>query len=198
MSESFYDFIRRLWLSALPMQLGRAILVAALFEALVFLANSRIRNALAPALERDAHADGAQRVHRRRVVLGLPMLLMRALLYVIALLIMLRIFRFEAELDVYPTLLVVLVLVSVGARNVLRDVVSGYFIHHDYLYAVGDEITVGDNSGMVSEISLRATKLRTRDGQETVIPNAEVRALVNRTGPQRRASAEDKPPAAPE
>ena len=184
----FFEFFRRVWLSALPMQLGRAILVAGLFEALVFIASGRLRRALGPALARDVGADNAQRMQRHRIVLGLPTTLLRALLYVVALLIILRIFRFKAENDLYPVLLGVLVLVAIAARGALRDIASGYYIHYDYLYAVGDEITVGGNSGMVSEIGLRLTKLRTRDGQEIVIPNSEVRALVNRTGPGRRAS----------
>lgn len=175
---------RRMWGSPLPLQLMRAILVAALLEALLYLVSARLRRALAPALARDARADNAQRLERHRIVLGIPLLLARVIAWALALAIILRIFTFRVEADVYPLAVGVLVLWVVGARNVLRDAVAGYFIHYDYLYRVGDEITVGENSGMVSEVGLRHTKLRTRDGQEVVIGNAEVRTLINRTGPK--------------
>ena len=193
MNEAFFLYFRRVWGSSLPIQLTRAILVAALFELLVYIINTRIRKALTPALGRDAQADSAQRIERRRIVLGIPMLLTRAILYCIAILIILRIFHYRNELDVYPVALGVLVLVAVGGRQVLRDAISGYFIHYDYLFAVGDEITVGDQSGMVSEIGLRHTTLRTRDGQEIVIRNSEIRSLLNRTGLQRRAEQQAPP-----
>lgn len=180
MGETFYLFFRRLWASALPMQLTRAILVAALFELLVFLIQGRIRKALAPVLARDADADSAMRAHRRRIVLGIPLTLVRAVLYCLAILIILRIFNYRSDLDLYPVALAVLVLVVVAARRTLQDAVCGYFIHYDYLYAVGDEITVGEHSGMVSEIGLRHTRLRTRDGLELVLRNSEVRSVVNR------------------
>jgi len=186
MSEAFFAYFRRIWLSALPGQLMRGILVAALFEVLVYLINARVRKALAPALARDNSADSAARAARRRIVLGIPMLLIRSVLYTAAILMILRIFRFRNEADLYPVALAVLVIGGIGARQALRDAVAGYFIHFDYLFAVGDEITVGDHTGMVSEIGLRHTKLRTRDNQQITIPNGQVRDMINRTGPRRR------------
>jgi small-conductance mechanosensitive channel len=188
---SFVAFFQHLWGSALPVQLMRAILVAALFEGLVWAVHRWLRKALTPALARDAQADQIQRLERRRIVLGLPLTLTRSVLYLLAVLIILRIFRFNANLDLYPLALGVLLLVLVAARDALRDAVAGYFISLDYLYAVGDEITVGDVGGMVSEISLRTTKLRTRDGQEVVLRNSLVRQLINHTGPRRRSG--DRP-----
>ncbi len=191
MTMSFFRYFQRLWLSQLPVQLMRGILTAALFELLVYLINVRIRKALKPVLARDSQAEPAQRLARQRIVLGVPLMLVRTILYAIAIAIILRIFRFKSELDVYPIALGVLVVVAVGARNVLRDMVSGYFIHYDYLFAVGDEITVGERNGMVSEIGLRCTRLRTRDGQEILVRNSEIHTMVNRTGPQRRGQQGD-------
>jgi small-conductance mechanosensitive channel len=189
--ESFVAYFQRLWGSALPVQLIRAILVAALFEGLVWLVHRRLRKALIPALARDGQADQAQRLERRRIVLGVPLAVTRSVLYLLALLIILRIFRFNAGQDLYPLAAGVLLLVLVAARDALGDVVAGYLISLDYLYAVGDEITVGDAGGMVSEIGLRTTKLRTRDGQEVVLRNSMVRQLINHTGLRRRGG--DRP-----
>jgi small-conductance mechanosensitive channel len=185
--QGFVAFVRRIWGSALPTQLMRAILVAALFELLVFAVSGWLRKLLGRALARDAHADPALRLERRRIVLGVPLLLVRAVLYCLALLIILRIFRFRAEQDLYPVALALLVLVAVGARQVLRDAFAGYVIHYDYLYAIGDEITIGERSGVVSHLTLRQTCLLGRDGTEVWIPNSEVRTVLNQSDRKRRS-----------
>jgi small-conductance mechanosensitive channel len=196
MGTSFMGYVWRLWGSPLPMQLMRAILVAALFEALLYLVQVRLRRLLAPVMGRDAEADAVLRLERWRVVVGVPMLLTRVLFYTVALAIVLRIFRFRPDQDLYPLLLGGLALALVAGRDTLRDMVAGYFIRYDHLFGVGDEIAVGEHSGMVSEVSLRATRLRTRDGQEIIIRNGLVRTLVHRTGPGRRANAAPPSPGA--
>jgi small conductance mechanosensitive channel len=178
---SVVTFFRKVWGSGLPVELMRGILVAALFEALLYLVNARIRRALGPALARDAGADNAQRIERRRIVLGVPLLLARVTLYAVALLIVLRIFQFRANAELYPVAFALLVLAAVGGREALRDAVAGYLVHYDYLFKVGDEVTVGPHSGMVSEVGLRRTRLRTRDGQEIAIGNAELRSVMTRS-----------------
>ncbi|MBP8950865.1 MAG: mechanosensitive ion channel [Armatimonadetes bacterium] len=181
MSETFFRYVSRLWLSQFPVQLMRSILVAVLFEVAVYLVNSRIRKALTRALSRDAEADPMRRLERRRVILGIPTLIARTVLYTLALLIILRIFRYNASLDLYPIALGILALVLVAARNPLRDAVAGYFIFYDYLYDQGDEITVGEITGTVTELALRHTRIQTRDGHVVVLPNSMVRPLVMRS-----------------
>ena len=78
MGETFFGFFRRIWLSALPLQLVRAICVAAIFELLVYLINGWVRRRLQPALLRDVEDAPAARVKRRRLLLGVPALLVRA------------------------------------------------------------------------------------------------------------------------
>ena len=189
----FLSFFRELWMPALPMQLVRIFLTAALFEILVWVISVQMRKAFRPILARDSAADNTQRLLRHRVVLGIPLKLLRMVLYIIALAIILRILRFKADADIYPIFTGLIALFIAGGWQVLRDVVAGYFIHYDYLYAVGDEITVGEYSGMVSEISLRCTRLRTRDAQEIILSSSEVRTLINRTGLQRRAAGINTP-----
>lgn len=178
MAESFYLYVRRLWLSALPAQLVRSVLIAALFELAVYVISGRVRKALAPALARDHAADPAHRLERRRIVLGVPLMLVRAVLNVTALLLILRVFRFNSSLDLYPVALGLLVIGVVACRSVLRDAVAGYFIHYDYLFGPGDEITVGEASGVVTELTMRHTRLRDRSGREVTIRNSLVRDKV--------------------
>jgi small conductance mechanosensitive channel len=93
-----------------------------------------------------------------------------------------------------------------GAQRVVADLLAGFFIISERQYGVGDNIQVGPPgtapanavSGTVEEITLRVTRLRTMAGEVVVIPNGEIRQLVNRSKDWSRvlvdvpvASAED-------
>lgn len=194
MGSGFLGYFWRLWASPLPVQLMRAILIAALFEVLLYFIQARLRKSLARVMGRDAQADPIQRLERWRVVVGIPMLLSRVIVYTLALAIILRVFRFRPDLDVYPIALALLGLVLIAGRDALRDMVAGYFIQYDHLFGVGDEITVGEHGGMVSEMSLRVTRLRTRDGQELILRNGQLRSLLNRPGATRKLTPPATPP----
>lgn len=193
MSNGFLGYFWRLWASPLPTQLMRAILIAALFEVLLYFIQMRLRKSLARAMARDAQTDPTHRLERWRVVVGLPMLLTRVIVYAVALAIILRTFRFRPDLDVYPIALALLGLVLVAGRDLLRDMVAGYFIQYDGLFCIGDEIAAGEHSGVVTQMSLRVTRLRTRDGQELVLRNSLLRSLSNRSAATRKLA----PPTTP-
>jgi small-conductance mechanosensitive channel len=172
-------FIQRLWASHFPTQLVYAICTAAVGELLLLLAKWQIRRALHPILARAAGEDAAGRVRRRRIVLGLPITLARTLIYAVALLMIARYFGFRPNFELYPVAAVVAVLAAIAFRSVLRDAVRGYYLMYDHLYSVGDEVRVGDATGVVQELSLRSTTLLTRDGKEVVVPNGDIRTVVN-------------------
>ena len=179
MSESFFGFFRRIWLSALPTQLVRAICIAAVFELLVYLVNRWVRRRLHPALLRDVEDVPSARVRRRRTLLAVPTLLVRAVLYIVALLMILRIFGVRTSAEILPVVIAVLVLGLVAGRNALRDLVAGYLILYDHVYSEGDEVTLGQVKGRVAEITLRRTRLRTADGQQVIVPHSQVGSVIN-------------------
>ena len=179
--ESFFAFFRRIWMSGLTNQLVRAILIAAVFELLVWLINRWIQRTLGPVLVRDVGADPSARVRRRRLLLGVPTLLVRAVLYLIALLMILRVFGLDTDAELLPVGIALVALALVAGHAALRDVLSGYLILYDHLYAEGDEIVLGDTEGIVDQIALRATRLRTADGELISIPHRQVGVVVNRS-----------------
>jgi len=187
--QGLIQFIQRQWLSPLPVQLVRAILVAALFELLVYLTNRRIRAALEPALRRDTGREPSERIRRRRIVEALPLLVNRGLLYVVAFLMIFRIFGLKTGAEVLPILLAVVLVALVIFKDHLRDAARGYYIHYDYLYAPGERVTIGKLTGVVTEVSLRNTQVRTSDGQEMVIPNSQVRSVINHSRQAARGEA---------
>ena len=64
--------------------------------------------------------------------------------------------------------------VGFGAQNLVRDVVSGFFIILEGQYGVGDLVEINGMFGAVEEVGLRVTKLRDPSGQLRFIPNGAI------------------------
>lgn len=63
--------------------------------------------------------------------------------------------------------------VGMGMQNIIGNVISGFTIIFGGKLRKGDWIEVGGTMGVVTDIYLRATKVRTRDDIEYLIPNSE-------------------------
>ena len=66
-----------------------------------------------------------------------------------------------------------------GAQSLVKDFLSGFFILAEDQYAVGDIITIADQTGTVEEIDLRTTRIRAVDGTVWFVPNGEIRKVGN-------------------
>jgi len=179
--EAMGDYIQGIWQSTLPTRLAHAILVAAVFEGLILLTKRRLRNAFKRVLAQDLHRDATMRVLRRRVVLGLPLLISETVLITVAVLIMLRYLGFQVAAEVLPIGLVLVVAAVVIFRNTLAEMAVGYFILYDDLFSVGDRITVGDVTGEVVQMGLRRTRLLSNDRREISLANSLLRQVTNHT-----------------
>ncbi|MGI5859525.1 MAG: mechanosensitive ion channel family protein [Tepidanaerobacteraceae bacterium] len=69
--------------------------------------------------------------------------------------------------------------VGFGAQNLVKDIISGFFIIFEDQYNVGDYVETGGVAGTVDEIGLRTTKLRDFGGQLHIIPNGEITRVTN-------------------
>lgn len=76
---------------------------------------------------------------------------------------------------------VVGIAIGLGAQSLIKDVLGGFFILFEDQYGVGDVIAVGDQSGLVEQLSLRRTGLRALDGSFIVVPNGDIRTVTNLT-----------------
>jgi small-conductance mechanosensitive channel len=74
--------------------------------------------------------------------------------------------------------------VGFALKDVIENWVSGILIISGKTYAIGDVIRVGDLTGIVSDIALRTTKLKTYDRNEIIIPNSVLmrEKIINLTG----------------
>jgi potassium efflux system protein len=63
--------------------------------------------------------------------------------------------------------------IGFGLQEIVANFISGLIILFERPIRVGDVVTVGDTEGAVSRIQIRATTIRTWDGQELLVPNKE-------------------------
>jgi len=76
--------------------------------------------------------------------------------------------------------------VGFGAQNLVRDVISGFFILFEDQFAVGDYVVIGDKDGIVEEMGLRTTRIKAFGGETHVIPNGKIELVTNYSrGPMR-------------
>ena len=71
--------------------------------------------------------------------------------------------------------------IGLGLQNMAANVISGFTIIFGGKIRKGDWIEVGETLGVVTDIYLRATKVRTRDNIEYLIPNSDLisKTIVN-------------------
>ncbi len=69
--------------------------------------------------------------------------------------------------------------VGFGAQNLVRDVITGFFIIFEDQFAVGDYIATGNFTGTVQEIGLRITKIKSVTGEVHIIPNGSITQVTN-------------------
>lgn len=88
----------------------------------------------------------------------------------------------EFGINVTPVVIlaaIVALAIGFGAKDVVRDVISGIFIVHEDQYGVGDTIQVADTIGRVEHLTLRRTVVRDGRGALVTIANGEVRTPGN-------------------
>ncbi len=78
--------------------------------------------------------------------------------------------------------------VGFGAQNLVRDVVSGFFILLEDQYGVGDIVEINQvASGKVETLTLRVTGIRALDGTMHFVANGEITHIANRSKDWARA-----------
>lgn len=73
--------------------------------------------------------------------------------------------------------------VGLAARQTLGAVIAGFVLLLARPFEIGDWVVVDEIDGVVSDVTLFNTRLRTWDGEQVIVPNDEVTAtnIVNRT-----------------
>ena len=66
-----------------------------------------------------------------------------------------------------------------GAQSLVKDFLSGIFLFFEDQYGVGDEVVVGETTGVVEALSLRVTRIRGEDDTIWYLRNGEILKVGN-------------------
>jgi small conductance mechanosensitive channel len=125
------------------------------------------------------HASGDLEWQRRAATLsGILTSLVTATVGFVAILMLLR----ELTIDIVPILTgagIAGLAIGFGAQNLVRDVISGFFLIMEDQVRIGDLARINGVAGMVEQINLRTIVLRDGEGAVQVFPNGTITALAN-------------------
>jgi len=191
-SEALADFAA--WAVDTPLRI-LLILIGALIvsrlvrkairTALTRAVNSSVHTRVAKATRRDADTRElqiqAQRGRQRTdAVASVLQSAASLVIYIIALFTILA----EIGISLAPLLAgagVAGIALGFGAQTLVRDFLAGIFILVEDQYAAGDIVDLGDAVGVVENVSLRTTRLRSVDGTVWHVPNGEVVRVGNKS-----------------
>jgi small conductance mechanosensitive channel len=71
--------------------------------------------------------------------------------------------------------------ISFGSQSLVKDLVNGFLILAEDQFAIGDVIDTGSAAGLVENLNLRVTQLRSSDGELVTIPNSNITQVKNLT-----------------
>ncbi|MCA0984881.1 mechanosensitive ion channel family protein [Halobacillus yeomjeoni] len=69
--------------------------------------------------------------------------------------------------------------IGFGAQNLVRDIISGFFIIFEDQFSVGDYIKTSGVEGFVEEVGLRTCKVKSWTGEVHILPNGNVTQVTN-------------------
>ncbi|CAI48683.1 mechanosensitive channel protein MscS [Natronomonas pharaonis DSM 2160] len=75
------------------------------------------------------------------------------------------------------------IVVGMAARQTLGSMIAGFVLMFSRPFEIGDWVVIGDEEGIVTDITIINTRLRSFDGEEIVMPNDAVSdgTVINRT-----------------
>lgn len=168
----------------------RVVFIALVFEFLAWFLGRRIEKMTSPFANLDAGRDPKWRAMRRAALQKTPRIVLRSLLYTIALILVLDAFG----LQILPLSLAVAsvsLLFGAAMLPLFRDYAQGYILLSEDTLAPGDTVQIGAHIGQVEKWTLRATWLRDQNDYLHVLSNREVRDVII----QSRAAATEAQPA---
>lgn len=136
-------------------------------------------------------AEAVARIKRQDTAITL---IRNALLYVIFVVVALFIVSIfiENPLPAAAGATVLAAVLGFGAQSFLRDVIAGFSIVFEGQYSVGDFIQVKpqDVSGIVEDLGLRTTKIRSLSGEVSYVPNGMIQGVTNYISGRQRFNVE--------
>ncbi len=157
-----------------------AIIVISILSIIIYrLIIIAIRHAV-ELVSKDRFLSAEQAKLRAKTLGSVLEALARFVIFFIATLMILDVFR----IPIGPLLAsagIAGIAIGFGAQSLVKDFISGFFILFENQYSVGDVIQIGTSKGTVEDLDLRTTKLRDAQGQLHIIPNSEIKVVINQS-----------------
>jgi small-conductance mechanosensitive channel len=136
-------------------------------------------------------AEAVARIKRQDTAITLARNALRYVIFIIVALFILSIFV-RNPLPATAGTAILAAILGFGAQSFLRDVIAGFSIIFEGQYSVGDFIEVQPQgvSGIVEELGLRMTKIRSLSGEVSYIPNGMMQGVTNYVSGQQRFNVE--------
>jgi moderate conductance mechanosensitive channel len=150
---------------------------------ILLLAFKLLLNRLQRSLISRASEQGEMATEAAKRIETLMRLLRQAVVIIVWVMMGLVILR-ELGVEIAPILAsagVVGLAVGFGAQNLVRDIISGFFIILENQVRVGDVAVVNGTGGLVERINFRTIVMRDETGTVHVFPNGSITTLANKT-----------------
>lgn len=121
---------------------------------------------------------GKAEAERARTVSRVVISIIRAVIWIVALLTVLP----EFGVDTAPLLASLGVMglaLGLGARSLIQDYLSGFFILLEDQYRVGEEVNISGAEGAVVDFNLRRTVVKSKDNVLHYVPNSQIKTASN-------------------
>ncbi|MCA9363798.1 mechanosensitive ion channel family protein [Candidatus Kaiserbacteria bacterium] len=125
-------------------------------------------------LEKDEDGDGVPDPNTANAS-HLVALLARIVLWVLGLLFVLSNLGIEVT-SLVAGLGIGGIAIAFALQGILSDLFSSFSLYFDKPFRIGDYIVIGEHSGTVERIGIKTTRLKTLQGEELVVSNAELTA----------------------
>jgi len=164
------------WAASTALRIGVIVLLA--------ITANRLVTTIVKRAELEMSGGGTPAdIERRKRAQTIGLTFNRFLSSIISVAALLMILR-TLDVDVTPILTGAGILglaVGFGAQQLVKDVISGFFLIVEDQVRVGDVAIVNGTGGAVEQINLRTIVLRDLEGTVHVIPNGEIKTLANRS-----------------
>jgi len=181
-SSEWQTFIHEIWDPLVSAALWISVLKVLVRILLIIVASRIARAIVLRMIDRMTNPRASRRFKlRTRRVQTVGKLLHNTASVVINFIVILLILS-ELNINLAPLLAgagVIGLAIGFGAQNLVKDVISGFFIILEDHFSVGDVIETGKYKGTVEMIGLRATRLKSWTGEVFVVPNGTITSVTN-------------------
>ena len=71
------------------------------------------------------------------------------------------------------------VILGIGARQIIEDLLTGLFLLSQRTIAIGDYVKIDESEGTIESLGFRTLTIRTGNGALQIIPNGQVKRVTN-------------------